>query len=294
MLDEQQAAQLSCNTEIDYSEVIGDRILPFLIQLDLEASILNPAPGQNQRFCYKITGTGSNASIFADLSHSVFGICDQISQDQIVNISVLINGASQIIDFGPDGNVELKTPNKPDPPTGCPGLKFNFPLNKITGIMDICFELTSPYPIGPNLVCLFGGGTTATGLSICGPVCGTFNTTCDVAGYQKATVCVPVTVKPFADAGSTTTYCCGSPTVSTDTAPCPGTENGSCTFKITQPICVVVPVEFGATATADNTFVQCGEASSEDICTGCGDTDSTKAELTYTLKNIFHKHKAAK
>jgi len=106
--------------------------------------------------------------------------------------------------------------------------------------------------------------------------------TCPAVAYQRVTVCVPVTVTPFANIEGTTTYCCGSPTVSTDTAPCPGTENGSCTFKITQPICVVVPVEFGATATADNTFVQCGEASSMDICTNCGDTATTTASLTTT------------
>ena len=35
--------------------------------------------------------------------------------------------------------------------------------------------------------------------------------TCPAVGYQSASICVPVTVIPFAQTGITTTKCCGDP-----------------------------------------------------------------------------------
>lgn len=269
MLTQKQSAQLPCNLQIDYSQVTGgNKILPFLIELNLETSILDPAPGQNQRFCYNITGIGADSSSYTDLSHIVFGICSQIVAAQIVNIFVSIDGVKQVIDFGSGGNVELRTSTAPDPPTGCPGLKFNFGLNKVNGIMIICYELTTPYTVGPNPVCLFGGNTTATGLSICGPFCAPPET-CTSNGYQSITACAPVTVTPFARTMSTTTHCCGDPVVSTNTSTCAGTINGSCRFTLSQNLCIEVPVEFGVTASVGSPAVQCDTASSEDICADC-------------------------
>jgi len=259
--------QTPCNLEIDYSQVITDPILPFVIELDLTTSILEPAPGQNQRFCYNITGVGQNTSTFADLSHLVFGVCDQIALSQITNVTVVINNVEQTVILG--DNVDIMPPSHPDPPTGCPGLKFDFGLNKVTGVMNLCFELTTTYPVGPIPVCLFGGGTPATGLSICGPICST-NQTCQATGYQELSVCVPVAVTPFVTVGTTTTYCCGDPIVTVLSTPCSGNINGSCVFKIFQQLCIAVPVEFGATAAVGSPHVECGEVSSEDICTDCG------------------------
>lgn len=238
-----------------------------MIELDLDNSILNPAIGENQRFCYIVSGIGTDTSQYANLSHLVLGICDQIPQNQIVNITVTIDGVVQTVVFGEGGNVELKTPNKPDPPTGCPGLKFNFGLNKVKGIMKFCFELTTAYPVGGNNVCLFGGGTTAKGLSICGPICKQLQP-CTTVGYQKAAVCVPVTITPFAYAEPTTTFCCGNPIIASETGTCAGI-NGSCHFTISQKICVAVPVDFGAVASVGAPVVQCGNATNKDICTNC-------------------------
>ena len=39
------------------------------------------------------------------------------------------------------------------------------------------------------------------------------NQTCPTTGYQAATVCVPVTVTPFVNAGATVTKCCGEAVV---------------------------------------------------------------------------------
>ena len=258
-----QVAQLPCNTEIDFSQVMVVPRLPFVFELDLVASDLDPGPGENQRFCYNVTGVGEDTSEFADLSHFVLGICDEIPKGQIVNVTV--NGVPQVI----NGVVELRTPQNPDPQTGCAGLKFDFGVNKAGGQLTFCFELTVPRPVGPNPVCLFGGGVTAAGLSICGPVCEEVGA-CETAAYQPLSVSVPVTVEPFVSEGEATTFCCGDPTVIREPARCDCIDDNTCTFVITQNLCVKVPVTFGANASVGRAIVQCGEATGEDVCTGCG------------------------
>lgn len=65
--------------------------------------------------------------------------------------------------------------------------------------------------------------------------------TCPAVGYQSASICVPVTVTPFAQTGVTVTKCCGDPVVTPGREVCGGIKNGSCFFTITQDICVAVP-----------------------------------------------------
>jgi len=250
-----QQQQLDCELTVDYSEVEGDPILPFVFTLDLAASNLEPGPGENQRFCYNVVGVGEDNSDFADLSHFV------------------IDGVEQIVVIC--DNVEIFTPPDFDPPTGCSGLKFDFGLDKVEGQMSFCFELNVVYPIGPTELCLSGAGETRRGLSICGPVCNgePVDETCEAEAFLPLTVCAPVTVTPFVNRLPTTTFCCGDPVITPGATTCPGEENGSCTFTITQDICVRVPVEFGATPVVGNPFVQCGEATSEDVCTDCGENN---------------------
>ncbi|MEG2421417.1 MAG: hypothetical protein RSB55_07690 [Oscillospiraceae bacterium] len=93
--------------------------------------------------------------------------------------------------------------------------------------------------------------------------------TCPAVGYQSVSVCVPVTVIPFAETGATRTKCCGSPLVTPGKNTCGGTKNGVCVFTISQDICIAVPVKFGAEATVGDTYVGCNGASSEDICINC-------------------------
>lgn len=275
-MSEIESAQQVCNISIDYSQVGGKPVLPFLIALDLQASDLEPTPGNNQRFCYKITGIGEDKCNSADLSHFVLGICDKITEEEIKNISVTIDGDEQDVIFG--DNVELRSASNPDPPTGCPGLKFDFGLDKVEGEMTFCFELTTSYPIGSTQVCLFGGGRTAKGLSICGPVCGETVQPCKTVVYQPVSVCVPVTIKPYANKLPTTTFCCGGPIITPGINTCDGVENGSCDFTITQQICVSVPIEFGATPVVGNSFIQCGPVLSDGTCPDCGsDNDAAKA-----------------
>lgn len=93
--------------------------------------------------------------------------------------------------------------------------------------------------------------------------------TCPAVGYQKVSVSVPVTIKPFAHTGTTRIRCCGHPVVVSGETPCSGKKNGSCTFTISQTICVEIPVEFGAATTVGDTFVDCLNASAYDICHEC-------------------------
>jgi hypothetical protein len=99
--------------------------------------------------------------------------------------------------------------------------------------------------------------------------------TCPAIGYQQATVCVPVSVQPFAMAGTPTTFCCGDPIITPGTITCPGTPNGSCIFTITQEICVEVPIMFGANTVVGAPSVECGEATSENICANCSPLSAT-------------------
>lgn len=97
--------------------------------------------------------------------------------------------------------------------------------------------------------------------------------TCPAIGYQSSSICVPVTITPFANAGATHTKCCGLPVVTPGINTCGGLKNGTCSFTISQDICVAVPVDFGATASVGDTYVNCNGASAQDICTECGKDD---------------------
>lgn len=103
--------------------------------------------------------------------------------------------------------------------------------------------------------------------------------TCPAIGYQSASICVPVTVTPFAQTGATTTKCCGSAVITPGLTTCGGMKNGSCAFTITQDICVAVPVEFGAVATVGDSYVSCNEVSDQDICTTCGQVPPLPEEV---------------
>lgn len=260
----------TCNYQADYSTITGERILPFVFTLNTEDSVLYPEEGEYQKFCYDIEGVGEDTSRYADLSHFLFGICSEITEEDFVSVTVTIDGVPQNVDWGE--NVEIKTEEKPDPTTGCVGLKFDFPLDKVDGQMEVCFTLRTPYAIGPMDVCLKGGRQTANGLAICGPVCGG-GSSCESVFYQRETVCVPVTVTPRATPGTATAICCGDPVIST-TEQCPGSRT-SCTFTISQNICIEIPISFGALIQTGTAVVQCGTVS-ETPC-DCDDDDESEA-----------------
>lgn len=161
-----------CDYQIDYSLItLGDRIVPFKFELDLALSILNPPAGQNQRFCYRVTGVGDNNSTYQSLSHWVLALSPQITLSQITNVQVTIGGVPQTVIIG--ANVDLFIPPDTDAATGCSGLKFDFWLNKVLNAPDsaglFCFELTTPYALGASTVGLTSIQVNSSALAICGP-----------------------------------------------------------------------------------------------------------------------------
>ena len=97
---------------------------------------------------------------------------------------------------------------------------------------------------------------------------------CESTFYQTETVCVPVTVTPFAESKGATARCCGK-TVVTKQEKCP-TGSKSCMFTITQPLCIEVTIEFGADIDTGEASVICGDVS-ESGCK-CGDVEESVVE----------------
>jgi hypothetical protein len=261
-----QVAQPECSNQIDYSQIIfGDRIVPFVFELDLALSILNPPAGHNQRFCYRVSGVGENISTFVSLNYWVLSLCPEITLDQITNIEVTIGGKPQTVIIG--DNVDLIIPPDKDSETGCAGLKFNFGLSKVLNAQGsvglFCFELITPYAVGATNVCVKASQVTSSALAICGPVCGS-SEICSTSVSQLVNVCVPITIEPTVHVGPTTTTCCGPAVIGT--VPCRGIPGGSCTFTVSQLIRVVVPVDISAAAISGEAFVICGKAESDEFC----------------------------
>lgn len=93
------------------------------------------------------------------------------------------------------------------------------------------------------------------------------STPCEVIAYQKADVCVPITVKPDVTTGTITTICCGTPEIKQGSQ-CSGGAT-ECSFTVTQTVCVKVPLTFGADATVGQAGIDCGEPSLTDLCKDC-------------------------
>jgi hypothetical protein len=93
--------------------------------------------------------------------------------------------------------------------------------------------------------------------------------TCPTISSQRVDVCVPVTIKPFANVGATVLKCCGDAVILPGHQRCIGKKEGACVFTITQTICVEVPVEFGAVAKVGDSYVDCLCVSSDEICKNC-------------------------
>ena len=96
---------------------------------------------------------------------------------------------------------------------------------------------------------------------------------CPGVGSQFATVCLPVSIHPYAVTGPTVVNCCGEIQLTPSCSHCRGKVNGCCDFTITQTIKIDIPVEFGATVKIGDTFVECGCLSGdsvEDCACHCG------------------------
>jgi hypothetical protein len=258
----------ACDYTADYSLVAGERSFPYVISLNLNNSILSPQAGSHQTFCYDIEGNATTSDSVS-LSYFILGLCPNIGESDIASVAITLGGIPQTVIWGQ--NIVLKNISSPDPATGCSGLKVVFPLDPANGNMQVTITLKNTYDVGAMPVCLYGAESMASGLSICGPVCGNGDS-CESVVYQNETVCVPVTVTPYAKTGNATTVCCGTPTV-TAGGTCTGGAS-SCSFSITQSLCVAIPVAFGAAVKTGTAVVSCGSA---DATCGCSNTgrDST-------------------
>jgi len=95
------------------------------------------------------------------------------------------------------------------------------------------------------------------------------NRVCQAESYQRMRVFAPVTVQPYVRTGRTRTSCCGRASVEPGISSCNGQQSGSCTFTISQVICVRIPVYFGADAETGDLCVNCLGVSNENICAIC-------------------------
>lgn len=81
---------------------------------------------------------------------------------------------------------------------------------------------------------------------------------CSAVGYQEVNVSIPVTIKPFGEAGNAKTQCIGGPVITAGISEFHGTPGGECKFTISQKLRVEVPVVFGARAEVGDASVRCG------------------------------------
>lgn len=83
-------------------------------------------------------------------------------------------------------------------------------------------------------------------------------TGCSTVGFQDVNVCIPVTIKPFGEAGNAKTTCIGKAVISSECDECPGKTGEVCKFTISQKLRVEVPVIFGARAEIGEASIECG------------------------------------
>lgn len=92
------------------------------------------------------------------------------------------------------------------------------------------------------------------------------SSTCPTIGSQSATVCLPVSISPYAVTGPACVKCRGSAVINHTCMDCKGKVNGKCDFVISQKIQIDLPVEFGATVKVGDTYVDCDCSPCRDAC----------------------------
>ncbi len=83
---------------------------------------------------------------------------------------------------------------------------------------------------------------------------------CCAVGYQEVNVSIPITIKPFGEAGNAKTQCMGGPIITAGISDYQGKSGEECKFTISQKLRVEVPVIFGARAEVGDAAVCCGYA----------------------------------
>jgi len=234
---------MSYNTVADYSKVLGGKNLPFRIELDELKSVLNPSLGSNQKYCYTITAV-SGVSNTENMESFLLGIDPSITAGQIENIAVIINGSPRTVRFNTSSpNVRLTSA----------GLRFDFELSRNGGVMEISFELTSVYQVGPIPVSLYGDDASKTGLTIGGPYsllvkpdpdkekC--FENANKNFGVKVFEISVPVSINPNVITHKPIVKCLGDLRIETGKKECHN-KHERFDFTLSQKISVKTPVDF--------------------------------------------------
>jgi len=264
---------MSYNTIADYSKVLGGKNLPYVVELDEANCVLNPGPGSNQKFCYSVTAV-SGVSNTESMSSFLLSIDSSITADQIKNINVSINGSARTVRFNVSSpNVRLLST----------GLRFDFEVSRSGGIMEVCFELTTPYEVGSIPVNLYGEDATKTGLTIGGPCapwtdpepepdedeekCFEINA-CKNFAVKVFEISVPVSIKPIVITHEPVVKCLGDLRVEPEKKECHN-EHKEFDFTLSQKISVKTPVEFIVKTCYDKLCVE--ERKDEDETGECDD-----------------------
>ena len=143
------------------------RNLTAAVIFDEANSVLNPACGEKQRFCYQINGADSTGNVYVPMEYVIIGLGNTLSMDDFCNIQVAINGVFQQVEWGV--NVQIVCNSCPDCATGCTGLKLMFPLNNATDMMHVCLTMKKVFTVGMVGACLNANGTAITGIDVPGP-----------------------------------------------------------------------------------------------------------------------------
>lgn len=93
--------------------------------------------------------------------------------------------------------------------------------------------------------------TAAVAVSAAAPV------QCPATVHEAVCVQATITITPDVTVGEIESFCVGGPVIGA----CPGTPEMECTFTVSQNICVQVPLNFSANATAVPSGIVCGTPS---------------------------------
>jgi len=269
----------SCQTGNCYRSNPTPRTAAYTVVLDTASSVLHPAAGELQRFCYLIAPNSAGGQPDLPLDSVVMGIAGSITAGDFDMLTVTVNGVNQPVSWGT--NTFLVSD---DASTGCTGLRLNFPLTSASDTMRVCMTMKSVYAVQSISVCFSDAGAGITPVSVLGPSA-LQDEGCPTTTYQEVDVCVPVTISPYATVGEATVTCCGDPTITQGTASCAGTTGGTCSFTISQRVCVAVPVAFGANAQVGNYTVNCGTAGNGN-CENCAADNGTVAAAATNERTV--------
>jgi len=255
---------------------MGGKLLPFLIAMDLPNCVLEP--GGVQRYCYTVTGIGTNAD--ENLSYLILGMDENITAKQIENIYVILNGSAQTVRYNTaDANVRWVYG---DANTGLSGLRFDFSLNRQSGEMWIGFDVTAPCEVGDVPIALCGSSSVKTGLTIGGPMallgeedgdeedgdegCAREHCydreVCEKYVIKEFDLSVPYSIMPYAIPCEPEVACEGELEVCPELKKCEDCRK-SIDFTVTQKISVKTPVRFGVKTCCEGLCVGVEDARQE-------------------------------